>query len=91
MSTRATVQTKQSTAPVLLHVTVSHEKAMLSRITTVLSLYDVAHFTYRATTDGCAQAVISVGGTVWDARRVAAKIARLIGVLDVRADGDSLF
>ena len=67
---------------VRLHVTALHENVMLARITTVIALYDIDQFSYRSDADGRAEAVVSVRDPR-QVERVAAKINRLVGVLDV--------
>jgi hypothetical protein len=71
------------TASQRLQVTVRHENAMLSRLATTLGLHDVDHFSYRARDDGRALVVVDVCGGEWQVQRAAARIGRVIGVLDV--------
>ena len=66
-----------------LHVTAVHENAMLTRLTSRLGQHDVDHFSYRTTADGLAHAVVGVRGGDWQVNRVAARLARTVGVVDV--------
>jgi hypothetical protein len=69
-----------------LRVTAVHENAMLTRLTALLGQHDVDQFSYLTTADGCAQVVVGVCGDDWQVRRVAARLDRTVGVLDVRVE-----
>lgn len=66
-----------------LHVTARHENAMLTRMTSLFGQHDVDHFSYTVAADGRAHAVVGVCGNRWQVDRVAARLARVIGVLEV--------
>ena len=70
-------------ASTTVQVTAVHENAMLTRIAALLGQHDVDHFSYRLTADGRAHAVVGVRGDAWQVTRVAARLARVVGVLDV--------
>jgi hypothetical protein len=56
---------------------------MLTRITSVLGPFGIDRFEYVVGPDAGVLVEIGIRGDAWQARRVAAKIDRLIGVRDV--------
>jgi hypothetical protein len=66
-----------------LRVSAVDGNAMLGRLTAVLGTHQVEHFSYDATPEGRADVVISVLGDAWQVDRVAARVRRLVGVVDV--------
>jgi hypothetical protein len=60
--------------------------AMLTRITSVLGPFSIAHFSYVVGPDDDAVVVIGVRGDARQVQRVAAKVTRLIGVHEVVVD-----
>jgi hypothetical protein len=60
--------------------------AMLTRITSILGPFSIDRFEYVVGPDEDVQVEIGVRGDAWQARRVAAKINRLIGVHEVVID-----
>jgi sorbitol-specific phosphotransferase system component IIBC len=72
-----------SSDTVVLEVTAQHGNAMLSRITAMLGSHDVDQFSYRVVDGDRVQVVIHVRGGEAQGRRVATRVRRLVGVLDV--------
>lgn len=66
-----------------LHVLALHENAMLTRLTALMGQHDVDSFTYAVDGGGRVRAVVGVRGSSWQVSRVAARLRRVIGVLDV--------
>ena len=66
-----------------VRVTAVHEPAMVSRLAALLGPHAVDRFSYGCGADGIARAVLCVLGDRWQAERVAAKLRRVIGVLEV--------
>jgi hypothetical protein len=68
---------------VRLLVTAVHGNAMLTRLTALLGQHDIDHFSYTVAPDDRAHVVVGVRGDAWQVDRVAARLARIVGVLDV--------
>ena len=60
--------------------------AMLTRLASVLGPFSIDHFEYVVGPDDDVLVAIGVRGDAWQVERVAAKVNRLIGVLDVAID-----
>jgi len=60
--------------------------AMLTRLASVLGPFSIDHFEYVVGPGEDVLVVIGVRGDAWQVERVAAKVNRLIGVLDVAID-----
>jgi hypothetical protein len=72
-----------------LDVVAVHGNAMLTRLTALLGPHPIGAFAYRAGTDGLARVVVEVGGGDRQADRVAARLRRVVGVLDVGRQASS--
>ncbi|MBZ5739150.1 hypothetical protein [Nocardioides mangrovi] len=68
-----------------LHVTAVHRNALLGRLTALLGPHDVSGFSYRTVPDGRAHVVVDVEGDDWQVDRVAAKLTRVVDVVEVSA------
>lgn len=69
-----------------LHVTAVHRNALLGRLTALLGPFDVTGFSYRIDPDdpqGRAHVVVDVAGGDWHVERVAAKLGRVVDVVDI--------
>jgi hypothetical protein len=66
-----------------LEVTAVHRNALLGRLTALLGPHDVTGFSYRTDPDGHAHVVVDVRGGDWQVDRVAAKLRRVVDVLEV--------
>ncbi|WP_121257651.1 hypothetical protein [Nocardioides ferulae] len=69
-----------------LHVRAHDGNAMLGRIVAALGQHEVDHFSYSVGREQQATAVIGVRGGSWQVDRVAARVLRLVGVLEVVVD-----
>lgn len=87
----AHVRTRLHSALAVDHACVSaravHVDGLMGRIAALVTPFPVTNFTYHRSTDGShAHAKVCLEGTDWQVERVAHKIRRAIGVLEVRTD-----
>ncbi|MBM6404535.1 hypothetical protein JQN72_09815 [Phycicoccus sp. CSK15P-2] len=71
---------------ITLRVRCATSDGMLTRLAATLGPHPVDHLTYDAAPDGRVEAVVGLTADAWQQRRVAAKLRRLVGVVDVVAE-----